>query len=83
MIFAQQALLQSIGLYKPYYQVDVSGMMQATPAQQAELQKIQGLQDKLAAELSGLSHKLADLQAETHKYDGIDGAKREVTDPLL
>ena len=58
-------------------------MMQATPAQQAELQKIRGLQDKLAAELSGLSHKMADLQAETHKYDGIDGAKREVIDPLL
>ena len=52
--------------------------MQATPAQQAELQKVKGLQEKLGAELSGLSQRVADLQGQSHKYEAVDGAKNQV-----
>ena len=53
-------------------------IVQATPAQQAELQKMKGLQEKLGAELGGLSQRVADLQGQSHKYEGVDGAKNQV-----
>ena len=55
-------------------------MVQATPAQQAELQKMKGLQEKLGAELSGLSQRVADLRGQSHKYEAVDGAKDQVRD---
>lgn len=48
--------------------------MQATAAQQAEMKKIKGLQEKLGAELSSLSQKMTELQ--TVKLDG--GAEGQV-----
>lgn len=48
--------------------------MQATAAQQAEMKKIKGLQEKLSAELTSLAQKMTNLQ--TAKLDG--GAEGQV-----
>lgn len=54
-------------------------MLQASPAQQAELQKIKALNDKLSLELSGLTQKMEGLQTQ---FQGIAGAKSQVVIPL-
>ena len=52
--------------------------MQATAAQQAEMKKIKGLQEKLGAELTSLSQKMTNLQ--TVKLDGgAEGQVRQCT----
>ncbi len=58
-------------------------MVQATPAQQAELKKIKALQEKLQTELASLSQKMAELQAQSHTYEAVDGAKNQVQSLLL
>ena len=52
-------------------------MLQASPVQQAELQKIKALHDKLSSELSGLTEKMETLQTQP-QFQGIDGAKSQV-----
>lgn len=51
---------------------------QATPSQQAELQKIRVLHDKLSLELNALAQKMAGLQGHESQYNGVAGAKSEV-----
>lgn len=50
------------------HDIESVNWLQATAAQQAEMKKIQGLQEKLGAELVSLSQKMTNLQ--TIKLDG-------------